>query len=221
MVAEMTASDSQLLSHAVAGTALAHELREQNPGFTGYDWYERLPRVRGMRIQARNGHQIRIRQTDEQRTDPAPEARCDNIMLVLTIENAGIPTERLVPTDVAFWDTNDDEVDVREVRATVHRDATIKREKLRELLTNAFFWASDEHGSDSYATQRERFEREADIRAGELLDCRGAAAASVIEQIARQHMLPQIGPHQKAVVRLHGWSGNITVEIDDQPAGPQ
>ena len=221
MVAEMTASDSQLLGRAVAGTALAHELREQNPSFAGYDWYDKLPRVRGMRIQARNGNQVRIRQTDEERTDPAPAARCDNIMLVLTIDTAGSPTERLVATDVAFWDTNDDDVDVRDVRATVQNEATIKREELRELLTNAFFWASHEHGSDSYATQRERFEREADIRAGELLDCRGAAAASVMEQIARQHMLPQIGRDQKAVVVLDGDSGNISVEIDDQPAGPQ
>ena len=219
--AEIMASDSQMLSYAAAGTPLAERLREGEPSHAGYHWYDSLGRVEAMRIEARDSEQVYVRETNEDPRSAAPPAQCDDIILVLTIRRASGKTTTKIPANIAFWDTDEDDVNVREIRATVRRHVTIQREVLRELLTNAFFWASDEHGADSYMTQRDRFTRDADIRAGDLLDCRREAAQSVIEELVRQHILPEIRQNQKATIRMEGASGQVVVEIDDQPAGAE
>ena len=218
VTAELTASDSQLLARSVARTPLGEKLREEDPRRKGEPWYDALPRLVDVYIEARSGDTVRTRKINEQRPEAAAPKQCDKILLVATIDETGRITENAFPIDVAFWDTSDDDTAARDIRVSVRRDNPPTLGALCELLKDAFCWPSTEHGSDAFETQVERFEQDAQAVAGEVLGQQDTVRQLAFETLARRQMLPEVGDGETATVRIDGRSETVTVEIEKNAA---
>ena len=212
---EIGASDGQVLQRAAAGTALGNELREAAPILEGYDWYDRLPRITRMRIEAIDGDCVFVRDTEQERDGPEPPARCDEIAVTVTIRTAdGKTREERLATDVAFWDTEEDGSQPQEMAVTVTRTSPATRNELAGLITAGFF-RPDEEGTETRDEQRRQFARDATALAAQVLESPGAALRHLLETAARRHLLTELGGTQWAAVAVDGRTGAVTVEVTE------
>ena len=214
--------EAQALWRAAERAGIAARLFEADRRLEGYDWYDGLDRVTGIGIQAAgDGKWVALRDYPlPDRTGPgaAPlPSRPAAIRIELAVRPASGPGRIFdLPADLVFageaWSWLDDAMPL------VTADSALQPHELAELLRSGFFSPSDDADSDSYETQRDRFDESAlHLATRLLLDDDEAARSSIAEAVRRE--LIWLCPRDRTVqIRVSRPDVAVTIAEPAEPA---
>ena len=222
MAVDPEPQDAQAFWRAAERAGIAGRFFESDTRFEGYAWYDTLARVRDMRIDVTEAgvtHPLDAFRaaSDVSPSDPAttpdlPDtlARPDAIHMHLNIVRAdGPPQAMTIPADVAFagvgWSW------IADIQPLVTRDSDLDPVELRQLLRSSFFSPSDDADSDSYESQRDRFDEEAmHISLALLCSEEEAKKHTIAEAVWRE--IVWVAPRDREVsIKVSG--GRVSVEF--------
>ena len=200
--------EAQALWRAAERAGIASRLFEADRRLDGYDWYDGLDRITG--VESEVAIDDAWRPLDDfplpERTG-APAAalpqRPHAIRMNLAVSPARGPGRTLdLPADLVFageaWSW------VAETLPLVTADSDLQPHQLAELLRAGFFSPSDDADSDSWETQRDRFDQEASHIAMSLLASDDEARiASIAEAVRRElfWLVPRDRPVEISICR--------------------
>ena len=183
--------EAQALWRAAEREGIASRLVEADRRLEGYGWYDALDRATEITVRVAAGDDWMA--LDEY---PLPEAsrapaaalptRPAAIRIALAVRPAsGVARTLDLPADLVFageaWSWID------EAMPLVAQDSALQPHQLAELLLAGFFSPSDDADSDSWETQRNRFEEEAlHLATRLLLSDDEACRASIAEAVRRE-----------------------------------
>lgn len=173
--------------------------------FTGYSWYDALPRVLGYSFRiARGEDDIFDYATNTQLPPSLVSGRVDAIELELAVQNTGSsgePAEILaVPADLLIV-PGDCWTDLEEVSILLSMDCKIAPGELASMLERACFYQDEDSDADSYETQQAAFEMQARFAANMLLLGEDAAIIERVREAMREHVSWLI-PKHRAITML-------------------
>ena len=183
--------EAQALWRAAERDGFAPRLFEADRRLDGYGWYHALDRAAAMTVRAAGGGEW-MAIDDWPRPEPARPgaarlpARPAAIRIELTVRPAaGHPGTLDIPADFVFageaWCWIDDALPLVTV------DSALQPHQLAELLRAGFFSPSDDADSDSWETQRDRFDEQAlHLATRLLLDDDEACRVSIAEAVRRE-----------------------------------
>lgn len=188
----------------------------EHQSYEGYKWYDALHAIKNPRFYvSKDSTEVIIA---ENGTFPpqTTHINADAIELRYSITHAPTETEteRRISTDVAF--SNNDDVwsdGISEAVIAFVQSENLDQYTLASLLEDAFFIPSDDHDFDSWDTQQERFERDAQELTATLLYGPDEAACELIKnQISK--ILYSLPTEKNFVVTIQ--NGKTAVAIDPQ-----
>jgi hypothetical protein len=206
-----------LARERIQGAAPVREIS----AFDGYRWYGALPRVVGLSFRVKQNGEIIDYDGSEALTLPVESGLVDLIALEINVRSSADPAAESamlsLPADLlialpAGWG------DVGEATIFLAPQCMIEPVDLARLLMDACFSPSDDVEMDSYETQREIAETEAQFIATNLL--RGEDAA-LIERV-RNAMWAEISwliPKGRSLTMQAG-AGNVEVAFAANDPGP-
>ena len=185
--------EAQAFWRAAERAGMATSLFETDRRLAGYDWYDGLDRVTGIATMvATDGKWSPLddfplperKGPSAAKLPPRPAA----IRMDLAVRPARGPGRTFdLPADLVFagepWGW------LGEAMPLVTADSTIQPHRLAELLRAGFFSPSDDADSDSYETQRDRFDDEALHMAIRLLLSDDEACRTSIAEAVRRELL--------------------------------
>ena len=214
--------EAQALWRAAERAGIASRLFEAGRRLQGYDWYDGLDRVTGIGIQvAADGKWMALQDyplPDRAGPGAAPlPSRPAAIRIELAVRPASDPASTLdLPADLVFageaWSWLDDTMPL------VTADSALQPHELAVLLRSGFFSPSDDADSDSYETQRDRFDESAlHLATRLLLDDDEAARNSIAEAVRRE--LIWLCPRDRTVqIRVSRPDVAVTIAEAAEPA---
>ena len=182
--------EAQALWRAAERAGIASRLVEADRRLEGYGWYDGLDRVTGTAVRVAAGDDwiapeaYPLPETLRSPAAPLP-SRPAAIRIGLAIRPASGPARTLdLPADVVFagepWSW------IEEAMPLVTEDSPLQPHQLAALLVAGFFSPSDDADSDSWETQRNRFEEHAlHLATRLLLSDDDACRASIAEAVRR------------------------------------
>ena len=183
--------EAQALWRAAERASIALRLVEADRRLDGYGWYDALDRVTEITVRVAAGDDWMALDAyplpEPSRAPAAPLPACPAaIRIGLAVRPASGPASTLdVPADVVFageaWSWID------EAMPLVTEDNALQPHQLATLLIAGFFSPSDDADSDSWETQRNRFEEDAlHLATRLLLSDDEACRASIAEAVRRE-----------------------------------
>ncbi|MDE8652147.1 ATP-binding protein [Novosphingobium album (ex Liu et al. 2023)] len=195
----------------------AYSLVECQAEFQGYDWYDALPRVdRISFLITRDGVECRY---EESAILPAglTSGMADEIVVDLIIAgtcgDAAAETCHLIAIDALVC--RNEGWDIDEAIILVSRDGGIDPDRLARMIYAALFCADDDSDCDSWETQSENFDREAQVAATQILLGEDAALLKAVRIAASSHV-SWLLPKDRAV-RIDLGQGTLSVEFLPDP----
>ena len=219
MTAEPETHHGQALWRAAERAGISRRLFAPDRRFEGYAWYDGLPRVVNFSVAVAHGDRTRtVVHPDYDETEPprhvpdrtpfAFDARPDAILMRLHVVESGIRERTVeIPADIVFM--NEEECGVEEIDPLVAAGSNISPDELARLIRNAFFSPSDEPDSDSFETQKSRFDEDAMRIALTLLASRDEALRHAIAEAIRREVLWAVPPDREVTVTVA--EGRISV----------
>ena len=220
--------DAQAFHRAAERAGIAGRLFEGDVRFEGYGWYDALARVRDIRTDICEGGVTRALHALRAASDPSSDAttapgvpdtlaRPDAIHMHLHIVRANGPPETMtIPADLAF--VGEGWTWVAEAQPLVTRDSDLDPLQLKQLLRASFFSASDDADSDSYETQRARFDEEAlHIATTLLCSADEARKCTIAEAVWRE--ISWVVPRDREV-SITVANGRVSVEFAPETPTP-
>ena len=182
---------AQALWRAAERAGIASRLVETDRRLEGYGWYDALDRVTEIAVRVAAGDDWMaldawpLPETSRAPAAPLP-ARPTAILIALAVRAASGPAHTVdVPADLVFageawcW--------IDEAMPLVTGDSALRPHELAALLNAGFFSPSDDADSDSWETQRNRFEEDAlHLSTRLLLSDDEACRASIAEAVRRE-----------------------------------
>ena len=194
--------EAQALWRAAERAGLASRLFEADRRLEGYGWYDAIDRVTEIAVRVAHGDewvaldQYPLPETSRSPAAPLP-ARPAAIRIGLAVRPVSGPPQTLdLPADLVFageaWSWID------EAMPLVTQDSALQPHELAALLMAGFFSPSDDADSDSWETQRNRFEDDAlHLSTRLLLSDDEACKTSIAEAVRRE--LIWLAPRDRAV----------------------
>ena len=194
--------EAQALWRAAERAGIASRLFETDRRLQGYGWYDALDRVAEITVRVVHGDewvaldQYPLPETSRSPAAPLP-ARPAAIRIGLAVRPASGPVRTLdLPADLVFageaWSWID------EAMPLVTQDSALQPHELAALLMAGFFSPSDDADSDSWETQRNRFEDDALHLATRLLLSDDEACKTSIAEAVRRELI-WLAPRDRAV----------------------
>ena len=200
--------EAQALWRAAERAGMATSLFATDRRLAGYDWYDGLDRVAGIATHlAIGGKEYPLEDFPlPERTGHSAAAlppRPETIRMTLAVKSAqGAGRTLELPADLTFageaWSW------VAEALPLVTAKSDLQPHQLAELLRAGFFSASDDADSDSWETQRDRFDQEAlHISMRLLASDDEARIASIAEAVRRElfWLVPRDRPVEISICR--------------------
>ena len=194
--------EAQALWRAAERAGLASQLFEADRRLEGYGWYDALDRVADIAVRAAaEGKWVALDAYPLPETSRSPAAplpsRPAAIRFELSVRPASGPARTLdVPADLVFageaWSW------IEEAMPLVTADSALKPHQLADILAAGFFSPSDDADSDSWETQRERFEEAALHLATRLLLSDDEACKTSIAEAVRRELV-WLAPRDRTV----------------------
>ena len=183
------APDQIALFHIAEDTHLEGRLKAADPNLEGYSWYDSLPKVTAISIEA-TFDDTDIVITDLVRSGLHRQAleshRPDTINLVLHCQGPEGPFDEAFETDLAFLPDQPHYVDDR--TPIVTKETQLSPSQLAWYLQKAFFEPSYESEDDSYDTQQAYFQAEAHRVARRMLQTPEEALTATISDAVHEHI---------------------------------
>ncbi len=214
--------EAQALWRAAERDGFAPRLFEADRRLEGYGWYDGLDRVTEIAVQVAAGDDwMALEEYPLPATSGSPAAplpsRPAAIRIALAVRPASGPVRTIdVPADLVFageaWSWID------EAMPLVTQDSTLQPHQLADLLMAGFFAPSDDTDSDSWETQRNRFEEDAlHLATRLLLSDDEACKTSIAEAVRRQ--LIWFAPRDRTVdIRIRRPDVTVTLGAAPEPA---
>ena len=224
VTADLDPPEAQTLYRAARRAGIDARLFEAEPRFTGFDWYDRLPRVEAVAVRVIVDGATRALDSFRDLTGDAQDVRPDAVHMDLHIalpptsdRNASAMSETLtIGADVVFagdaWCWLDD------THPLVPQTADPAPDELAALIVDAYFCASDDADADSYQTQRSRYEADALHLAMKLLASNDDAIRRSIADAIWQEVLWRFPRDRDVEVHVRG--KQIDVTLGPPPAPP-
>ena len=194
--------EAQALWRAAERAGVASQLFETDRRLEGYGWYDGLDRVADIAVRvAAEGKWMALDEYPLPETSRSPAAplpsRPAAIRIELAVRPASGPARTLdLPADLVFageaWGWIDDAMPLVAV------DSALQPHELAELLRAGFFSPSDEADSDSWETQRDRFDEQALHLATRLLLSDDEACRTSIAEAVRRELI-WLAPRDRTV----------------------
>ncbi len=183
--------EAQALWRAAERAGIASRLFEADRRLEGYPWYDAIERVVRIHTEAtieRRPYPLDGYPVPERTGVPqAPLARRPDAIRVSLTARAGKGVGRTIDLDADLAFAGEAWSWVGEALPLVTADSTMQPHELAGLMRAAFFSASDDADSDSWETQRDRFDEEAlHIATRLLLSDDEACRASIAEAVRRE-----------------------------------
>ena len=183
--------EAQALWRAAERAGIASRLFEADRRLEGYDWYDALDRVTEIAVRVAAGDDWVALDAyplpDSSRSPVAPlPSRPAAIRIGLAVRPASGPARTIdLPADVVFageaWSW------IEEAMPLVTADSALQPHELAALVRAGLFSPSDDADSDSWETQRNRFEEDAlHLATRLLLSDDEACRASIAEAVRRE-----------------------------------
>ena len=214
--------EAQALWRAAERAGIASRLFETDRRLDGYGWYDGLDRVTGIAIQvAADGKWMPLRDwpmPDRESGGATPlPSRPAAVRIELAVRPASGPARTLdLPADLVFageaWSWLDDAMPL------VTADSTLQPHELAELLRSGFFSPSDDTDSDSYETQRDRFDESALHLATRLLLNDDEAARNSIAEAVRRELIWLCPRNRTVQIRVNRPDVAVTIAEAAEPA---
>ena len=213
---------AQALWRAAERPGFASRLVEADRRLEGYGWYDALDRVTEITVRvAAGGDWMALEEYPLPATSGSPAAplpsRPTAIRIALAVRPASGPVRTLdVPADLVFageaWSWID------EAMPLVTQDSALQPHQLAGLLMAGFFSPSDDADSDSWETQRNRFEEDAlHLATRLLLSDDEACKTSIAEAVRRQ--LIWFAPRDRTVdIRIRRPDVTVTLGASGEAA---
>ena len=209
--------EAQAFWRAAERAGMATSLFETNRRLDGYDWYDGLDRVTGIATMiAADGNWCPLDDFPMPELTGPSAAKLPRRPAAIRMELAVRPPRGQgrtfdLPADLVFagepWGWLGDAMPL------VTSDSTIQPHLLAELLRAGYFSPSDDADSDSYETQRDRFDEEALHMAARLLLSDEEACRTSIAEAVRRELL-WLCPRDRTVQIRVSWP-NVTVTLED------
>ena len=211
--------EAQALWRAAEWDGCAPRLFEANRRLEGYGWYDGLDRVTETTVRVAAGDDwMALEEYPLPAKSGSPAAplpsRPAAIRIALAVRPASGPVRTIdVPADLVFageaWSWID------EAMPLVTQDSALQPHQLADLLMAGFFAPSDDADSDSWETQRNRFEEDAlHLATRLLLSDDEACKTSIAEAVRRQ--LIWFAPRDRTVdIRIR--RPDVTVTLGAAP----
>ena len=207
--------EAQALWRAAERHGIASRLFEADRRLEGYGWYDALDRVTEITVRVAAGDDWMALDAyplpEASRSPAAPlPSRPAAIRIGLAVRPPSGPARTIdVPADLVFageaWSWID------EAMPLVTEDSALQPHQLAALLMAGFFSPSDDADSDSWETQRNRFEEDAlHLATRLLLSDDEACRASIAEAVRRE--LVWLAPRDRAV-DIHIRRPDVTVTL--------
>ncbi len=208
--------EAQALRRAAERAGIAARLFEPDWRLAGYPWYDALDRVTDLSVRVAAGDEwmaldaYPLPEASGLPAAPLP-ARPAAIRIGLAVRPASGPPRILdVPADVVF--AGEDRSWIDELMPLVTEDSALQPHELAALIRAAYFSPSDEGDSDSWETQRERFEEAALHLATRLLLSDDEACKTSIAEAVRRELV-WLAPRDRTVdIRIR--RPDVTVILD-------
>ncbi len=194
--------EAQALWRAAERAGIAQHLFETDRRLEGYGWYDGLDRVTDIAVRvAAEGKWMALDEYPLPETSRSPAAplpsRPAAIRFDLAVRPASGPARTLdLPADLVFareaWGWIDDAMPLVAV------DSALQPHELADLLRAGFFSPSDEADSDSWETQRDRFDEQALHLATRLLLSDDEACRTSIAEAVRRELV-WLAPRDRTV----------------------
>ena len=207
--------EAQALWRAAERDGIASRLFEADRRLEGYDWYDALDRVTEITVRVAAGDDwvaldaYPLPESSRSPAAPLP-ARPAAIRIALAVRPPSGPARTIdVPADVVFageaWSWID------EAMPLVTADSALQPHELAALIRAGFFSPSDDADSDSWETQRNRFEDDALHLATRLLLSDDEACKTSIAEAVRRELV-WLAPRDRAV-DIHIRRPDVTVTL--------
>ena len=207
--------EAQALWRAAERHGIASRLFEADRRLEGYDWYDALDRVTEIAVRVAAGDDwvaLDAYPLPESSRSPAAAlpSRPAAIRIALAVRPPSGPARTIdVPADLVFageaWSWID------EAMPLVTEDSALQPHELAALIRAGFFSPSDDADSDSWETQRNRFEDDALHLATRLLLSDDEACKTSIAEAVRRELV-WLAPRDRAV-DIHIRRPDVTVTL--------
>ena len=218
MDCDLEPPEAQALWRAAERAGIAPRLFEADRRLEGYPWYDAIERVVRIHTEATLGRRpYPLDKYPVPERTGAPQAplarRPDAIRMSLTVR-AGKGVGRMIDLDADLAFAGEAWSWVGEALPLVTASSTIQPHELAGLMRAAFFSASGDADSDSWETQRDRFDEEAlHIATRLLLSDDEACRASIAEAVRRE--LFWLAPRGRIVdIRISRPDVTVTLAAD-------
>ena len=220
--------DTQAFHRAAERAGIAGRLFEADTRFEGYGWYDALARLTNVATDITEGdvtHPLdALRAADGEASGAAtvpgvPDTlvRPDAIHMHLNIVRGdGLPETMTIPADLAF--VGEGWTWVAEARPLVTRESNLTPVQLMQLLCASFFSPSDDAESDSYETQKTRFEDDAMHIAVKLLASEEEAQKHTIAEAVLREIFWVVPRDREVSITVA--NGRVSVEFAPESPTP-
>ncbi len=220
----LQAHEQQILARALNAADLPYTLLSTDDRYRGYPWYDALPKLSPARIEIAIGDRTFSPDEFGEMYGLEDNVIVDSITAIVTQTQPGTPDRELrLPLDVGFGEFDDASyiLSLEEVTLAIARHHSLAPQELADLLEASFYAPSEESDADSYETQRENFQEEAQERAIRALLSEQAALKARIEMIIDRHLRWVIPSNMRIELRVlphiedENFSLHRSVEIVD------
>ncbi len=191
---------------AVSGDGVATRLVRSEPGFIGYDWYDRLGAVESLRFIVKQGAAIYVDTLGADVLNLA-DPQVDAIAAELTVIMDGLPQVFQLNTDLLLQPDDNYELgcaSIAVVKGGVAGTDALTPAILADYLDNAYFCSSDDRDCDSFDTQLRAW-REDSIRiAAVILEGEAAADRIALEMAFDRHLKWLVPKGQRLTLSFAG-----------------
>ncbi len=191
--------------------------------FTGYGWYDALPRALGYSFRIERGEgDVFDYAADTQLPPNLVSGRVDGIALELAVQETTVsdaPAEVIaLPADLLIV-PGDCWTDLEEVGILLSTDCAITPGELASLLERACFYPDEDSDADSYHTQQAAFDMQARFTANLLLLGEDAAIIERVREAMREHVSWLIPKDRAIAVRAVNYQVDAAfADMDMAPA---
>ena len=220
--------DAQAFYRAAERAGITDTFFEGDTRFEGYGWYDALARLTNVATDITEGdvtHPLdALRVADGKSSSattvpgvPDTLVRPDAIHMHLRIQRGDGPPETMtIPADLAF--VGEGWTWIAEAQPLVTRESNLTPVQLMQLLRASFFSPSDDAESDSYETQKTRFEDDAMHIAVKLLASEEEAQKHTIAEAVLREIF-WVMPRDREV-SITVANGRVSVAFAPEPSTP-
>ena len=215
MDADLSPGDQQTLARAARTNNIMDRLMYADDRLAGYAWYDQLPKLKNVVITiTTNGQDQDIARKRSERTI-FEEQRPGQITFELEVAGSEGKRELIqLSSDLAFENEANDYCE--DIRPLVTRDSRISVPELQKMMTDSYFYPSDDAEADSYETQQDHHNETFENIAVELLSSKEDALRNVITQAVKRHILYALPEGAAATIRVkRGEPVRITMENEE------